>query len=191
MQCLLVYILIRILILQIRIRISNRPVNPRCWRQVCAPRQATSNGDTYLVMHWLLVLMIIRILSLAARYLEKTTRLFFFVFLRPPVPVSSGLPEDDPTIDQNKRSGLKKLGWLQLLAGFTRKKASTRRVNRKIADSTRNQRVFFSRYLAANYGNTYSCACKCQAGRDGERRVVLLDELSLKGALQLLSNRPM
>jgi len=40
---------------------------------------------------------------------------------------------------------------LKLLAGFTRKKASTRRVNRKIADSTRNQRVFFSRYLAANY----------------------------------------
>ena len=38
-----------------------------------------------------------------------------------------------------------------MLAGFTRKKASTRRVNRKIADSTRNQRVFFSRYLAANY----------------------------------------
>jgi len=39
-----------------------------------------------------------------------------------------------------------------MLAGFTRKKASTRRVNRKIADSTRNQRVFFSRYLAAIYG---------------------------------------
>jgi len=38
-----------------------------------------------------------------------------------------------------------------MLAGFTRIKASTRRVNRKIADSTRNQRVFFSRYLAANY----------------------------------------
>jgi len=39
-----------------------------------------------------------------------------------------------------------------MLAGFTRKKASTRRVNRKLADSTRNQRVFFSKYLAANYG---------------------------------------
>jgi len=35
---------------------------------------------------------------------------------------------------------------------LTRKRASTRRVNRKIADSTRNQRVFFSRYHAANYG---------------------------------------
>jgi len=44
------------------------------------------------------------------------------------------------------------LGGLKLVAGFTRKKASTRRVNRKIADFTRNQRVFFSRYLAANYG---------------------------------------
>ena len=42
---------------------------------------------------------------------------------------------------------------MKLLAGFTRKKASTHRVNRKIADSTRNQRVFFSRYLAANYGS--------------------------------------
>ena len=46
----------------------------------------------------------------------------------------------------------KESGWLKLLAGFTRKKASTRRVNKKIADSTRNQRVVFSRYLAANYG---------------------------------------
>jgi len=45
--------------------------------------------------------------SLAARYLEKKTRLFFD-FLRPPVPVSPGLPEDDPTIDKNKRAGLKK-----------------------------------------------------------------------------------
>ena len=33
------------------------------------------------------------------------------------------------------------------------KKASTRRVNRKIADSTQNQRVFFSRYLTANYAS--------------------------------------
>jgi len=55
-------------------------------------------------------------------------------------------------IDQNRRSGLKKNWGLKLLAGFTRKKASMRRVNRKIADSTRNQRVFFSKYLAANYG---------------------------------------
>ena len=44
------------------------------------------------------------------------------------------------------------MGWLQLLAGLPEKKASTCRVNRKIAIFTRNQRVFFSRYLAANYG---------------------------------------
>jgi len=42
---------------------------------------------------------------------------------------------------------------LKLVAGFARKKASTRRVNKKIVDSTRNQRVLFSRYLAANYGS--------------------------------------
>jgi len=40
---------------------------------------------------------------------------------------------------------------LKRLAGFTRKKGSTRRVNSKIADSTQNQRVLFSRYLATNY----------------------------------------
>jgi len=77
--------------------------------------------------------------------------LIFWFFWRSPVPVSPGLPEVHPTIDQNKRPGEKKSGWLKSLAGLTRKKASTRRVNRKIADSTRNQRVFFSRCLAANY----------------------------------------
>jgi len=76
----------------------------------------------------------------------------FLFFGRPPLPVSPGYPEVDPTMDQNRRSGLKQSGWLKHLAGFTRKKASTRRVNRKIANSTRNQRVFVSRYLAANYG---------------------------------------
>jgi len=49
-----------------------------------------------------------------------------------------------------------------MLAGFTRKKASTRRVNRNIAEPTRNQRVFFSRYLAANYGS-----CAAAAGSAG------------------------
>jgi len=90
--------------------------------------------------------------SLTARYLEKTTRRYFDFFAPPPLPVSPGSPEVDPTIDQNKCPEKRKLGWLTLSAGFTRKKGSTRRVNRKIADSTRNQRVFFSRYLAANYG---------------------------------------
>jgi len=42
--------------------------------------------------------------SLAARFLEKKTRIFLF-FSCPPVPVSPGLPEDDPTIDKNKRPG--------------------------------------------------------------------------------------
>jgi len=31
----------------------------------------------------------------------------FRFFSRPPVPVSPGLPEDDPTIDKNKRPGYK------------------------------------------------------------------------------------
>jgi len=78
----------------------------------------------------------------------------------PPLPVSPGLPEVDPTIDKIKCSGYKKLSLLKLLAGFTRKKASTRRVNRKFADSTRNQRVFFSWYLAANYGGQRSSSIR-------------------------------
>jgi len=44
---------------------------------------------------------------LAARYLEKKTRRFFDVFRAPPappLPVSSGYPEVDPTMDQNRRS---------------------------------------------------------------------------------------
>ena len=43
--------------------------------------------------------------SLAARYLEKKTRRFLDFFREPPLPVSSGSPEVDPTIDQNMRSG--------------------------------------------------------------------------------------
>ena len=46
-----------------------------------------------------------RLSSLAARYLENKTRLFFYFFRAPPLPVSPGLPEVDPTIDQNKRPG--------------------------------------------------------------------------------------
>jgi len=53
---------------------------------------------------------------------------------------------------------------LKLLAGFTRKKASTCRVNRKIADSTRNQRVFFSRYLAATYDSPETKAPRSGCG---------------------------
>ena len=41
--------------------------------------------------------------SLAARFLEKKTRRFFFV-ASPPLPVSPGSPEVDPMIDQNRRS---------------------------------------------------------------------------------------
>ena len=83
---------------------------------------------------------------------RKENSPMFRSFSRPPVPVSPGSPEVDPTIDKNKRPEFKELCWLKLIAGFTPKKASTRRVNRKIANFTRNQRVFFSRYLAANYG---------------------------------------
>jgi len=96
--------------------------------------------------------------SLAARYLEKKTRRFFDLFCAPPRSCFPGFTRVDPTIDQTKRSGLKKSGWLKLLAGFTRKRASTRRVKRKIADSTRNQRVFFSRYLAAKYAGRHDSA---------------------------------
>jgi len=43
--------------------------------------------------------------SLAARYLEKKTRRCFDFFRAPFLPVSPVLPEVDPTIDKNKRSG--------------------------------------------------------------------------------------
>jgi len=56
-----------------------------------------------------------------------------------------------------------------MLAGFTRKKASTRRVNRKIADSTRKQRVIFSRYLAANYGDAATNASRGGSSEGGAR----------------------
>jgi len=74
--------------------------------------------------------------SLPARYLEKKTRLFSIFFTPPPVPVFPGLPEVDPTIDNNKRPGFKKIGLIETFSRVYPKKASTRRVNRKIADST-------------------------------------------------------
>ena len=81
------------------------------------------------------------------RWLQDTSKRkladVFIIFTPPPLPVSSGSPEADPMTDQNRRSELKKSGWLKLLAGFTRKKASTRRVNKKIADSTRNKSFLF------------------------------------------------
>ena len=44
--------------------------------------------------------------SLAARYLEKKTRRFFYIFFAPPpLPVSPCSPEVDPMIDQHRRSG--------------------------------------------------------------------------------------
>jgi len=46
---------------------------------------------------------------------------------------------------------IKTIGSIKTFSRVYPKKASTRRVNRKIAESTRNQRVFFSRYLAAKY----------------------------------------
>jgi len=55
-------------------------------------------------------------------------------------------------IDKNKRPGFEKIGLIKTFSRVYPKRSSTRRVNRKIADSTRNQQVVFSRYLAANYG---------------------------------------
>jgi len=66
----------------------------------------------------------------AARYLEKKTRRFFDCFRAPPLPVSPGSPEVDPTIDQNKRR-IKKIGLIETVSRVPHKKASTRRVNRK------------------------------------------------------------
>jgi len=43
-------------------------------------------------------------------------------FSRPPVPVSPGLSEDDPTIDKNKRPGLKKVGLIETFSRVYPKK---------------------------------------------------------------------
>jgi len=88
---------------------------------------------------------------LAARYLEKKPRRYFdFLRARPFL-----FPRVNPRLTRRWiKTGApdRKIG---LIATFSRvylKKGSTRQVNKKIADSTRNQRVFFSRYLAANDG---------------------------------------
>jgi len=57
-----------------------------------------------------------------------------------------------------------KIGLIETFSRVYPKKASTRRVNKKIADSTRNQRVFFSRYLAANYGDGEDASSMVTAG---------------------------
>jgi len=81
---------------------------------------------------------------------RKDNSPIFFYFCAPPPSCLPGFTRGWPDDWSTQALRIKKSGWLKLVAGFTRKKASTRRVKRKIADSTRNQRVFFSRYLAAN-----------------------------------------
>jgi len=89
------------------------------------------------------------------RWLQDTSKRkladFFYCFRAPPPSCFPGFTRGWPDDWSKQARRIKKSGWLKLLAGFARNKASTRRVNRKIADSTRNQRVYFSRYLAANY----------------------------------------
>jgi len=51
-----------------------------------------------------------RAVAPAVTWLQDTSKrklACFSTFFAPPVPVSPGLPEDDPTIDKNKRPGLK------------------------------------------------------------------------------------
>jgi len=92
-------------------------------------------------------------LTFLCRWMRDTSKIklagFFFFCASPSC--FPGFTRDWPD-DWSKQVLKKKSGWLKILAGFTRKKASTRRVNRKIADFTRNPRVFFSMYLGANYG---------------------------------------
>ena len=89
------------------------------------------------------------------RWLQDTSKRkladFSIVFVPPPFLFPRVHPRLTRRLIKTSAPDKKRSGCLKLLAGFTRKKASTRRVNRKIADSTRNQRVLFSRYLAANY----------------------------------------
>ena len=122
----------------------HRTFGHRTLRRCCRMSMSISGSGT-------VVIVVVVVLRNRRRLQDASKRKLADFFFSLPLPVSSGWPEVDPTIDQNRRSGLKKSGWLKLLAGLTPKKGNTRRVNRKIADSTRNQRVFFSRYLAANY----------------------------------------
>jgi len=76
----------------------------------------------------------------------------------------------------------KKNGLIVTFSRIYPKKASTRRVNRKIADSTRNQQVFFSRYLAANYS---------KVGQNRRRRAYALTlGLGLEFGLTINPNPP-
>jgi len=61
------------------------------------------------------------------RWLQDTSKkklTYFFIFLRPPppFPFPPGLPEDDPTIDKNKRPGFKKIGLIETFSRVYPKK---------------------------------------------------------------------
>jgi len=75
----------------------------------------------------------VRSASLVARYLEIKTRRFFDFLCAPPFLFPRVHPRLTRRLIKTGAPG-KKTGWLKHLAGCTRKKASTRRVNRKIAD---------------------------------------------------------
>jgi len=84
---------------------------------------------------------------------RKENSPIFGFFSRPPLPVSPGSPEFHPW--WIKTGAPAKIGLITTFSRVYPKKAITRRVNRKIAESTRNQRVFFSRYRAANYDTSH------------------------------------
>jgi len=61
----------------------------------------------------------------ARRWLQDTSKrkLADFCFVpAPPLPVSPGLPEADPTIVKNKRSGYKKIGLIETFSRVYPKK---------------------------------------------------------------------
>jgi len=74
-----------------------------------------------------------------------------FVFLRPFPSCFPGFTRGWPDDWSKQALQIKKIGLIKTFSRVYPKKASTRRVNKKIADFTRNRRVLFSRYLAANY----------------------------------------
>jgi len=56
------------------------------------------------------------------RWLQDTSKrklAYFSIFF---VPVSPGLPKDDPTIDKNKRPGLEKIGLIEIFSRVYPKK---------------------------------------------------------------------
>jgi len=55
---------------------------------------------------------------------RKENSPIFFIFFAPPVPVSPGLPEDDPTIDKKQAPRIKTIGLIETFSRVCPKKGN-------------------------------------------------------------------